>query len=875
MLSLSLVVPVYNENPKWFREALDSWVRNRPDEIIAVIDETDRACRKVFDEFSQTAPCSTRLLITPEPGKRSALARGIRAAQGEIVALVDSDTAWERDVKSWLLAPFADVSVGGVGSRQAVLRPQTLAQRLFSIRLDMRYFHEMAALAASGDAVTCLSGRTVFYRRSALIGLIDDLVNERFLGKLCISGDDKRLTQLLQQNGWKMRYQQTACVWTHGARRLSAFLRQHVRWARNSWRTDMRMLFSRWVWKREKWLAYHLLDRFAQPFALMLGPIALGVSLLAGQWAVAGLLVGWWLVSRTIKLWPHLKRHSADMILMPLYAFLLIYVLGVLKIYALVTVDHQDWITRWDRQRRTTLSLGRRLVAYGTTLSLLLVLGIAVTGSGRAVMGLKESEDLSEIPFAHNPDTLDLQSYRSEIVRHTRTEPVGRYVIREEDTLEKIAKRFRVAPAALIGEYTPRVNTNAMIPSGQPLDVSVADLRAPLPVEVTSFSRLDHPVAMFDPLSHTIRVRGAGNVVTLSSVAEALQNPNLLERQGGGEWILRANLYVSDGVTLVIDGREVSWLKLSSAPQGFVTLQSYNGNLFIQGTKITSWDETRNAPDTVYADGRSFILARANGRMDIVRSELAYLGHPLSLQDPSLESRGGVYGVSWKIPNGTFGQTLLTGTVVGNRIHDNYFGLYMFGATGMVVRDNEVFANIQYGIDPHDDSNLFLIERNHVHHNGNHGIIVSKRVIKSMIRYNLSEYNRLHGIMLDKQSNYNIVEENTVVGNVDGLAIYDSHSNLIRRNHFERNRHGIRANMNASYNYFENNVISGSDSGIYLYRGARMNFLVDTVVKESLLGIYVKEARDNFIVGKTEMTDNHRNIKLDREAYYATFIQRF
>lgn len=38
-----------------------------------------------------------------------------------------------------------------------------------------------------------------------------------------------------------------------------------------------------------------------------------------------------------------------------------------------------------------------------------------------------------------------------------------------------------------------------------------------------------------------------------------------------------------------------------------------------------------------------------------------------------------------------------------------------------------MFNNIQYGFDPHDDSDFLNIHDNTVYNNGNHGIIASKR----------------------------------------------------------------------------------------------------------------------------------------------------
>ena len=74
----------------------------------------DRACINAFTKFSKDKSW-TRLIITSIPGKRPALAKGILASTGSIIALVDSDTIWEPHTKENLIAPFKkDKKIGGV-----------------------------------------------------------------------------------------------------------------------------------------------------------------------------------------------------------------------------------------------------------------------------------------------------------------------------------------------------------------------------------------------------------------------------------------------------------------------------------------------------------------------------------------------------------------------------------------------------------------------------------------------------------------------------------------------------------------------------------------------------------------------------------------
>ena len=220
-------------------------------------------------------------------------------------------------------------------------------KRLFDVYLDIRYIDEIRFLTAFGDAVTCLSGRTAVYRRAVALTALEDLMEETFWGRQVISGDDKALTLAVQSRGWKVRYQGNTCVYTPGATEMKTFLKQRLRWARNSWRADLKALGSGWAW-RKPMFAFHLCDRLLQPLTTLVAPLYLGFALYQQKWEVIGILLGWWTISRTIKIWPHLERSWTNIRILPWYIFFN-YWSAVMKIYAFFTMNQQGWITRWSR----------------------------------------------------------------------------------------------------------------------------------------------------------------------------------------------------------------------------------------------------------------------------------------------------------------------------------------------------------------------------------------------------------------------------------------------------------------------------------------------------------------------------------------------
>lgn len=346
----------------------------------------------------------------------------------------------------------------------------------------------------------------------------------------------------------------------------------------------------------------------------------------------------------------------------------------------------------------------------------------------------------------------------------------------------------------------------------------------------------------YSPTTNTVTVEGPGSIVTLTSIQDAIRNERVLRPLGDGEWYLEANLFIDIGVQLHLYGHDfggdVEWLKLRSDPAGFIWLKTFDGEISMKGTKVTSWDEGSGTFDTAFDDGsgRSFLLAK-NGRpdvpltrMDVWQSELAYLGY----------SAAEAYGVSWRVyKGGEGGPEGVTGTIQGSKFHHNFYGAYTYSAAGMVWRENEFYENIGYGLDPHDDSRDFLVEDNAFYANGSHGLIFSVRCVGNVIRNNRAYDNGRNGIMLDADSNGNLVEGNEVYGNRSGIVIQASDGNFIVRNDIHDNDIGIRIDssdtvQHSRANVIRSNVIRASDSyAVYSYPLASSNQWEDNQVYDN------------------------------------------
>ncbi len=830
---VSIITPVYNENPKVFTQALESWKRNKPDEIIAVIDYTDKICIKIFEKFKKTFP-GAKLIITKVPGKRQALVDGIKVAKSEIVALVDSDTIWVKDTLENGLPPFNDKKMGGVATYQNVLNPKTFAQKIFDIQLDLRYKHEYPFLAACGDALVCLSGRTAFYKREIITPMLDDLVNEKFLGRPVISGDDKRLTYLVLAAGYKVAFQSNSHVYTPGMESLRAYLKQRLRWTRNGLRADLGAILNGWPLKHPALLFFQI-DKFLQSFVVILSPIYFFVSIYLGSYVAAAIIFCWWFVSRAIKIHPYLSKNPKNIYILPGYV-LYSFFTGLVKIYAFFTLNTQGWITRWDKSRLPHMKFINSLPPYLATFTIVLFLAYGVYLYKQYTYLLPNQQKMQILSQALPNDTKKIASVSVLGTGSVQKDLLSkRYEVLNDESLDQIANKFGVNSEQLYYANMAKA-PNRQITKGQIISIPGKDLELISEFSLVRPFRDDGGIAVtYDSKTNTLLVTGRGKVVTLKDIISRAGKDYILELEPY-TYLSKATIFLADGVTLKLDKSEVKWLKLESNKDGFAMLRSRNGDIIINGVKITSWDSSKNDYDKELKDGRSFIMVKDNARMDLFDSEISYLGYPTA-SDIAVSP----YGISWKLSSLKLKNHLLTGEVVNSKFHHNYFGAFTYGATGMIWRGNEFYENTRYGLDPHDDSNGFIVEKNIAHDNGTHGIIFSKRCMYNTIRDNISYNNKLHGIMLHETSDYNVIENNVIRGNVSGVALWRSSNNIVSNNTIQNNRHGVRANVSSNKNLIKDNDINGSQLyGIYFYDKANSNLIANNSFEGNKVGVYIK-----------------------------------
>ncbi len=310
--------------------------------------------------------------------------------------------------------------------------------------------------------------------------------------------------------------------------------------------------------------------------------------------------------------------------------------------------------------------------------------------------------------------------------------------------------------------------------------------------------------------------------VNISDIYNTLQNPEILEKEDNGIWILDSRIVVEKGATLVIDSKDTSWLKiLAGDKNGDGDRDNVNsitvlGNLIIDSVKVSSWDPENNdyikfefdiLPDREHehtgidAVPRPYIKIddETTGTANITNSELAYLGY---------ECGGGCSGLSYYGSNGT-------SIVKNNEIHHNRFGFYSVGVDNMVLEDNHVHHNFMYGFDPHTATHDMIIRNNTVHDHGAMGIICSLDCYNITIEDNEVYNSAGSGIMFSRNMYDSIARNNNVHDEVKCIFLSQSHNNEVYGNTVSNcESQGIYLYHNSVENKVYNNTLINATEGI-------------------------------------------------------------
>jgi len=356
----SVVVPVVDEPLDLFRDVIGRMVEQKPGEIIVVINGAPNPeLAEVCEEFAPLV----RWVHTPIPGKRNAVMIGTKMSTGEITVLVDSDTIWTEGTLAELVKPFADERVGGVTTKQRILEPtRSWITRWADWLENSRALYSMPAQSVVGQ-IGCLPGRTIAFRRSILMRVMDKFMSEKFLGVFLEVSDDRTLTNLTLKEGYRTVYQHTSLVYTDAPLKVKKLYKQQLRWARGSQYNTLRMLpwmlghapvlafffvmdillpfilagvLGGWVYRSITGQGYNFYEGFLKTYGIEGGIIT-----------VIALMVASSVISMSIRQIRHLSEKPSDFFRLPIFIIVSTFFLMPIRLLGFFRMAHASgWGTR-------------------------------------------------------------------------------------------------------------------------------------------------------------------------------------------------------------------------------------------------------------------------------------------------------------------------------------------------------------------------------------------------------------------------------------------------------------------------------------------------------------------------------------------------
>jgi len=248
---VTVIIPTIHNHFQDLWDSLQSILDCRPAKLILVTTyNKHEALEQMADSLrshGSSHPTAIEVLHVDKANKRLQVCKALEEdhVKTPITVMADDDVEWPSTLMRWLLAPFEDDRMGGVGTCQRVKRVDgDLVTRIYNwlgaAYIERRNF-EISATHNIDGGTSCMSGRTGAYRTEILksYDFLGGFKNEKW-GKYILNADDDNfVTRWLVAHQWKTWVQYNSeCEIETTLETSTKFLYQCSRWARSNWRSN-------------------------------------------------------------------------------------------------------------------------------------------------------------------------------------------------------------------------------------------------------------------------------------------------------------------------------------------------------------------------------------------------------------------------------------------------------------------------------------------------------------------------------------------------------------------------------------------------------------------------------------------------------------
>lgn len=358
---VTVIIPTIHNNFEELKDSLQSILACHPCELLLVT-TSDKYNKLV--KFTKTLEASNiRVFQTRIANKRIQVCEAIPEVKTSIIIMADDDVTWPNTILPWLLAPFEDERIGGVGPNQRVKRVRSgplMARNynwLGAAYIERRNF-EISATHGIDGGTSCMSGRTCAFRSEILQSslFLEGFKTERWGPYTLNADDDNFVTRWLVSKQWKtwIQYNRECEIETTLENNMK-FLYQCSRWARSNWRSNYTSLVTEgYVIRQQPWCTYALHIATFTSLSVLFDPLILILTFRAfrdlpnnGQFYCLYAQLAFMFWTKVIKLVGLFVREPTDIAFLPL-SILFGYFHGFIKLWALATLRMTSWGSRAD-----------------------------------------------------------------------------------------------------------------------------------------------------------------------------------------------------------------------------------------------------------------------------------------------------------------------------------------------------------------------------------------------------------------------------------------------------------------------------------------------------------------------------------------------
>ncbi len=355
--TLTVIVPAYNEGELVWKTLMSLSKSDYPQEKIQLLAIDDGSKDNTWAWMQKAkAELGDRVTILKQPknqGKRHALYRGFNLGTGEIFVTVDSDSLVKEDTLRQMVSPFVgNKECGAVAGNVRVLNNQhAFIPKMLNVSFTFSFEFIRSAQSTLGS-VLCTPGALSAYRKDAVMACLNDWINQTFMGQASDIGEDRAMTNMILKQGYKVKFQRNAYVYTNTPEKYKNLYQMFIRWERSNVRENIMMskfafkdfrkgpktgtrlfLLNQWV---KVIMAYPVI--FLMLFLIVTHPILFLSSTLVSILIFSSIQAFFFAKRNRNNRWESLWSYPYSIF----YAFSLFWITP----YAIATASKRGWLTR-------------------------------------------------------------------------------------------------------------------------------------------------------------------------------------------------------------------------------------------------------------------------------------------------------------------------------------------------------------------------------------------------------------------------------------------------------------------------------------------------------------------------------------------------